>query len=217
MTGREVWKSDVSGTAGYSSCMTITEGGKTVIVNGTQSGLLVVDAGTGKLIHRNEFAAPNTANVPTPAYEDGLLFWAVGYGKGGICLKVDQRGGTWSFEETWRNRDLRCHPGNYVVTDGYIYGKGKGGVVCVNLKTGETEWSERVGGGQVCWADGMLYAFSESKGRMALIDPNAQSPRTRGQLTVKGMGPSWSHPVVIDGRLLLRYDSNLYCYDVTAR
>lgn len=217
VTGREVWKSDVSGTAGYSSCMTITEDGSTVIVNGSQSGLLVIDAKTGELIYQNKFASPNTANVPTPAYKDGLLFWGVGYGKGSICLKVDHREGKWSFEEAWRNTDLRCHPGNYVVADGCVHGKGKGGLVCVDLKTGRTKWTERIGGGQVCWADGMLYSFSDSGGRMTLVNPDAQPPRTRGEITVEGTGKSWAHPIVIDGRLLLRYDTNLYCYNVNSQ
>jgi len=217
MTGRDVWKSGVSGTAGYSSCMTITLGGHTVIVNGTQSGLMVVDAGTGKLIYRNEFASPNTANVPTPAFENGLLFWGVGYGKGSICFDVDCRAGKWSFKEIWRNDDLRCHPGNYVVVRGRVYGKGKGGLVCVDLKTGETQWQERVRGGQVCWADGMLYSFSDSGGQISLIDPGASTSRTRGTFRVAGTGSSWSHPVIIGGRMLLRYDTNLYCYDVKAR
>ena len=29
--------------------------------------------------------------------------------------------------------------------------------------------------------------------------------------------PSWAHPVVCDGRLYLRYDNNLYCFDVKGR
>ena len=176
-----------------------------------------MDAETGKLIHKHDFAAPNTANVPTPAYTNGLLFWAVGYGKGSVCLKVARESSQWSLEEFWRNTDLNCHPGNYVVADGRVYGKGKGGFVCVDLKTGETLWRERVSAGQVCWADGMLYVFPASGGRMSLVDPNADSPRSRGSFSVEGTGNSWSHPVVIDGRLLLRYDTNLYCFDVTAQ
>ncbi len=38
-----------------------------------------------------------------------------------------------------------------------------------------------------------------------------------GELKVDGEGPSWAHPVVIGGRLYLRYDTNLYCFDVKAK
>jgi hypothetical protein len=39
----------------------------------------------------------------------------------------------------------------------------------------------------------------------------------KGRLRVQGSGPSWAHPVVIGGRLYLRYDRNLYCFDVKAK
>lgn len=216
-TGDDVWQSDATATAGYSSCIPITQGGDTAIVNGSQSGLLVVDAETGKLVHLHEFAVGNTANVPTPAYTDGMLFWGVGYGKGSVCLEVGHDAGGWAFQEAWRNTDLSCHPGNYVVADGKVFGKGRGGLVCVDLKTGETRWRERVPAGQVCWADGMLYVLADSGGRVSLVDPNSEEPRVRGTFSVAGEGRSWAHPVVIGGRLLVRYDTNLYCFDVKAR
>ncbi len=217
MTGRDVWKSDVAAKAGYSSCIAVTEGSSTIIVNGSQSGLLVIDAKTGRGIYRHEFAVNNTANVPTPAYVGGFLFWAVGYGKGGVCLKVNQSGGRWSFEEIWTTRDLNCHPGNYVVADGFVYGKGRRGLSCIDLKTGQTRWQERVGAGQVCWADGMLYAFADSDGRVTLVAPGPESASAVGTFKVAGQGISWAHPVVIGGRLYIRYDTNLYCYNVRAR
>jgi outer membrane protein assembly factor BamB len=215
-TGEDVWKSDASATAGYSSCIAITEGDDTVIVNGSQSGLLVVDAKTGKLVHLHKFAVGNTANVPTPAYVDGRLFWAVGYGKGSLCLEVGHDSDGWSFEEAWRNADLNCHPGNYVVAHGQVFGKGRSGLVCVDLKTGETLWKERVRSGQVCWGDGMLYVLADSGGQLSLVDPRDDASRIKGSFSVEGEGRSWAHPVVIDGRLLVRYDTNLYCFDVKA-
>jgi outer membrane protein assembly factor BamB len=217
MSGGETWKSDVAAKAGYSSCIAVSEGGSTIIVNGSQSGLLVVDAKTGREIYTHDFAVNNTANVPTPAYVDGHLFWSVGYGKGGVCLKADQKGGKWSFEEIWRTRELNCHPGNYVVADGLVYGKGRRGLSCIDLKTGQTRWQERIGTGQLCWADGMLYVFSDSGGRITLVAPSAEGANAAGTFQVAGQGNSWAHPVVIGGRLYLRYDTNLYCYNVRAR
>jgi len=216
-TGETVWQSDATARAGYSSCIAISEGGDTAIVNGTQSGLLVVDAKTGKLIHLHEFAVNNTANVPTPAYVDGLLFWGVGYGKGSMCLKVGHGPNGWTFEEAWRNRDLNCHPGNYVVADGKVYGKARGGFACVDLASGETLWRDRVRAGQASWADGLLYVLADSGGRLSLVDPHAnEENRVKGSFSVEGEGRSWSHPVVIDGRMLIRYDTHLYCFDVKA-
>jgi len=215
-TGQDVWKSDVSATAGYSSCIVIGDKDARIIVNGSQSGLFAVDAATGRKIWTSDFASPNTANVPTPAYADGHLFWGVGYGKGGICYKVSRAGGAWNFEQAWTTKDLNCHPGNYVVADGRIYGKGRG-LTCVDLKSGRTLWSERIGAGQVCWADGMLYVLADSGGVATLVEPSASGGKAAGRFQVAGEGASWAHPVVIGGRLYLRYDTNLYCYDVKAQ
>jgi hypothetical protein len=37
----------------------------------------------------------------------------------------------------------------------------------------------------------------------------------KGTVKVTGEGPSWAHPVVVGGRLYLRYDDTLYCFDVS--
>ncbi len=217
LTGNTVWASDKPATAAYTSLVPITLNGATLLVCGSQSGLLAIDPKTGSEIYRHPFAADNVANAPTPAFSDGYLFWAVGYRKGGICLKVANAGGTWSFEPVWTTADFANHPGNYVVAQGRVYGKGKGGIVCADLKTGKTLWTERGGAGQMTWADGLLYSFADQGGKLSLIDPNAESGRVKGSLQVAGAGNSWSHPVVINGRLYLRYDTNLYCFDVKAK
>lgn len=213
-SGRVAWKSDKPGTAGYSSLVPITLGGRTVLVNGSQSGLLAVDAKTGRELARCPFAENNVANAPTPAFADGRLFWAVGYNKGGVCLSVDASAGALKLGEAWTTRDFACHPGNYVVAQGKVYGKGKGALVCADLKTGETLWQERGGAGQVTWADGLLFSLADTGGRLTLLDPSADGSRVKGSLQVAGSGNSWSHPVVINGHLYVRYDTNLYCFDV---
>jgi outer membrane protein assembly factor BamB len=217
MTGKDVWKSDVSAGANYSSCIAITEGGDTIIVNGSKAGLLAVDAKTGAKVWSNPFAANNTANTPTPAYSDGKLFWAVGYGKGAICFDVSHKDGQWSFKEAWTNNDLTVHPGNYVIDKGLIFGKGKGGVVCVDLKTGQKKWSVDVKGGSLTMADGLLFGFSDSGGTAWLVEPTADAGKVLGTFKVAGTGNSWAYPVVTGGRLYLRYDTNLYCFDVKGK
>lgn len=218
MTGKTVWKSNKPALAGYSSLLPITLGGSTVLIDGSQSGLLVVDAKTGREIFRHPFAENNVANTPTPAYSDGYLFWAVGYNRGGLALKVAQTNGQWAFEDAWTTRDFVCHPGNYVVAQGRIFGKGRGGLVCADLKSGKTLWTQRGGAGQVTWADGRLYSQSDAGGRLTLIDPDAnEDSRVKGNLQVTGSGNSWAHPVVINGHLFVRYATNLYCFDVKAK
>ena len=63
----------------------------------------------------------------------------------------------------------------------------------------------------------MLYLFSETNGQAALATCSPDGLEIKGRVQVAGSGPSWAHPVVIGGRLYLRYDTNLYCYDVRAK
>ena len=218
-TGKTVWTSKgFSAPPNYSSCLPVTFEGVPLIINGTGGGIVCVDARTGAVLWSNDFSAKNTANCPTPAYSDGYVFWANGYGKGGICMKMAQAGGKVTATEAWRTADMVCHHGGYIIDNGYVYGDNGGGVSCLELPTGKVMWKDRaVGKGSLCWADGMLYLLSESGGRGALATCSPQGMQIKGKVTVQGTGPSWAHPVIAGGRLYLRYDTNFYCFDVKGK
>lgn len=212
-SGATVWQSK-GYTAGpeYGSCLRFTSGGDAFIVTGTSKGLVCVRASDGRVRWSNGFSADNTANCPTPVFSDGLVFWANGYGKGGICMRLTAEGGA---EPAWTTHDMDCHHGGYIVEHGYIYGNNGGGWTCLELKSGIKKWQNQgPGKGSLCWADGMLYLFSENSGQAALATCSPDGLVIKGRVKVEGSGPSWAHPVVIGGRLYLRYDSNLYCFDV---
>jgi len=215
-TGQTVWKSSgFDAGPEYGSCLLVTFEGRALVVTGTDAGIVGVDARDGKLLWQNKFSAGNTANCPTPAYADGYVFWANGYGKGGICLKLKADGDSISADVAWTTRDMDCHHGGYVIHEGYIYGNHGGGWSCLELATGKKMWNQRaVGKGSLCFADGMLYLFSENAGQAGLATCSPQGLQLKGKVKVQGSGTSWAHPVVAGGRLYLRYDKYLYCFDV---
>ena len=214
--GDVVWKSSgFKAGPEYSSCVAFDHGGVSVIATGTNAGVVGVSAKTGELLWMNNWSAGNTANCPDPQYADGYLFWANGYGKGGICLKLTASDGKVAAEEAWTTKNMVCHHGGYIIDKGYIYGNHDDGWSCIELKSGKVMWNERaVGKGSLCFADGMLYLFGESGGKAALATCSPNGVEVTGNVTVEGSGPSWAHPVVIGGRLYLRYADNLYCFDV---
>jgi len=219
MTGKTVWMS-TGFDAGpeYSSCLPITFDGKSCITTGTKAGIVGVDPANGKLLWSNPWSKNNTANCSDPAYADGHVFWANGYGKGGVCLKLKTTGGKIDADEAWNTKDMVNHHGGYVIHEGNIYGNHSGGWGCLDLKTGKEKWSERgVGKGSLCWADGMLFLFGESGGKAGLATCTPKGMEMKGTFSVEGSGPSWAHPVVTGGRLYLRYDKNLYCFDVKSK
>jgi outer membrane protein assembly factor BamB len=220
-TGATRWMSKgFEGGAEYGSCIGVQYKGEHLIIAGTHSGLVCVNARSGLVQWSNPFSTGNTANCPTPAFEDGYVFWANGYRKGGICMKMDVAGGRVTAREAWTTRDMVCHHGGYIIHEGYIYGNHEVGFACLDLKTGKKMWyaqDKDVGKGSLCWADDMLYLYGENGGQVALATCSPQGMAMKSQFRVQGQGTSWAHPVVIGGRLYIRYDTNLYCYNVKAQ
>lgn len=216
ISGRTVWTSSgFKANAHYGSCITFTHADTPMIAAGTGDGIVCVDARDGRVLWSDPWCAGNTANCPTPAFSNGRVFWANGYGKGGICMELTP--GQTSASVAWTTKDMNCHHGGYIIHDGYIYGNHSSGWACLDLKTGQKQWQEKgVGKGSICFADGMLYLFGENNGEIALATCSPEGMEIKGRFNVQGSGTSWAHPVVIGGRLYLRYDTNLYCYDVRA-
>lgn len=59
----------------------------------------------------------------------------------------------------------------------------------------------------------LLRAF----GAVGLAPASPAGFKLAGRFSVPGAGTSWAHPVVTGGRLYLRYDTNLCCFDVKAK
>ena len=128
-----------------------------------------------------------SANCPTPAYADGYVFWANGYGKGGICLKLGKQGDKITADVAWTTKDMDCQHGGYIIHKGYIYGNHGGGWACLDLKTGEKKWNAKgVGKGSLCLADGMLYLFSETDGQAGLATCSPDGLEIKGNVKVDG-------------------------------
>ena len=217
-TGKTVWKSGPFGVAHYSSPIHVVYKGVPMIINGAGGGIVGVHAETGKILWSNDFASGNMANVPTPVFSDGYVFWAVGYGKGGICLKLSVSGEKVTATEVWRTQDIRTQYGGYVILDGYIYGNNMYEWSCVELKTGKIIWgAEGVRKGAIAYADGRLYLYGIDKGQVALAAASPKGLKLVGNFNVAGKGPSRAHPVIVGGRLYLRFDENLYCFNVKAQ
>jgi outer membrane protein assembly factor BamB len=216
-TGETVWTSEgIQAGAEYGSCIVVRRPQVTMVVGVTKPGLVAVRADNGEKLWTNDYSRGGGVNVPTPVFGDGHLFWPNGFSKGAICLRLGDDGMptvAWTTDQ-----DRECHLGDFVLDGGYLYGHHGGHWKCIDLRTGEVKWKGKgVGNGSVCWADGMLYLFSEGGGvaGLAVCTPDGFEPR--GRFRVEGKGRSWAHPVVIGGRLYLRYDTTLYCFDVRGK
>ncbi len=215
--GKTVWESGPFGAAGYSSPIYVEHEGIPMIINGAGSGIAGVHAESGKILWTNSFAAKNVANCPTPIFAEGHVFWSVGYGKGGVCIKLSVDGDKVTATEAWRTNAIRTQYGGYVYHDGYLYGNNMYKWSCLELKTGNVMWkAEGVKKGSISYADGMLYLYGIDKGHTMLVPatPEEFKPTGEFKLSEKKGPPARPHPVIEGGRLYLRFYDKLYCYDV---
>ena len=218
-TGRPAWASrGFNAPAHYGSVIPFVFEKVPMLAAGTGGGLVSINPKDGTVLWTNNFAAGNTANGPSPAYSDGYVFWADGYGKGGICMKLAISGDRVAAAKAWETRDMDCHHGGYIIDNGFIYGNHGGGWACLDLKTGAKKWFDKgVGKGSLTCAEGMLYTYGEN-GKMGLVRATPKGHEVISQFHIPqgGQGPSWAHPVVCGGRLYLRHGNFLYAYDVKA-
>jgi outer membrane protein assembly factor BamB len=238
LTGKTIWKSQVPGSPGaaYSSIIAIDFEGQRQYVQLTAKTLLGVVASDGKFLWEYRKVANSYGiNCSTPLYQNGLVFAASAYGAGGGLVKLskDANGGI-KADEVYLSKQMQNHHGGLVVIDGALYGgnggNGTGYLVCLNFQTGEVLWNEgdpdkrRVPKGSIAVADGRIYYRTDTeaaraKDEMILIEPSRKEYIERGRFPVPDPSGvySWSHPVIANGKLYIRDQSDLFCYDIKAK
>ncbi len=91
--------------------------------------------------------------------------------------------------------------------------------LCLDWKSGKTRYElKNLTTGSAVYADGRLYCLAED-GRVALLRPTPEQFAVNGQfrLVPERVRDAWAHPVLLHGRLYLRYHDTLWCYDVKTR
>ena len=205
-------------------------GGQRQFVQFLATTVAGVSAADGRLLWRYDKPANGMKlNISTPIYMDGHIFAASAYGAGGGLAKLSKSAsGEFAAEEVWFSKNMENHHGGVVLHDGALFGanggNGGGYLACLDLKTGEVLWNERdsdkrrVTKGSVAFVDGRIYYRTE-EGPIVLIEPSRKEYLERGRFNQADRTdkPAWAHPVIANGKLYIRDQDTLFCYDVKAR
>ena len=222
-TGEPVWKCAVpdGSAAGYSSAIIAEFSDLKQYVQFLASGLMGVDAQSGKLLWRFEKTGKDSpAVIMTVLVSDGLIY-SRAFRANTALIKPVLKDGAFAVEEIYSNNKLPIGLGGVVKVGDYFYGSSSVGVMCVEFKTGTVKWEERAIG-PCSWlvADKRLFVHAES-GDVALLEPGAEAYRQKGRFSppnppTRGSAKAWAYPVVANGRLYIREQNSLWCYDVKA-
>jgi len=212
--GALIWKSQ-SDRAGYSSAIPVEINGTTQVVFFTAERAVGLDAKDGRLLWEYGRPANNVANVATPIARANRVFISSDYDTGGgvVEIKADNKA-----QEIWFTKDMRNHHSSSVLIGDYLYGFSSNILTAMRFDTGEIAWRDRsVGKGSLVYADGNLYCLSEN-GVVGLVEASPTGYKEKGRFRIaQGNLPTWTHPVVVGGRLYLRDQDTIYAYDVRAK
>jgi outer membrane protein assembly factor BamB len=165
-------------------------------------------------------------NCSTPIFKDGLIFAASAYGAGGGAVKLTKdESGKITADEVYFTSSMQNHHGGMIVIDGCLYGAngGNGGgylACCLDFQTGDTLWRDRKGPkGALLLAGDRLYLRNEDDGQMLLIEPSRDGLLERGRFDQpdRSSAKAWAHPIVANGKLYIRDQGLLLCYEVSAK
>lgn len=229
-SGRRPGRFNFGGGSGaaYASVIPVDFEGQRQYVQLTAKALVGVAASDGKFLWRYKTPANGMSiNCTTPLYHHGMLFAASAYGAGGGLVKLTKDdSGEIDTKEVYSTKRMQNHHGGMIVFDNALYGANGGNeggaLICLDFPSGKVLWDMRgkheADKGSVAFADGRLY-YRVEDGTMLLIEPNREKYVERGRFKQpdRSERPAWAHPVIANGKLYVRDQDLLFCYDIKAK
>ena len=214
LTGEQKWNGPEA-KAGYATPVVGAVGGEDQIVMYRAQGVGGYSLETGEELWFFEWVNATQINVAQPIIlPDQSVFISTGYGGGSARLDVSRSGETWVVESRWERPNkfkLKFNGGIY--KDGYVYGLDEGILSCFDLEEGERTWKKgRYSFGQILMVGEMLLVLTE-KGDVVLVSADSESMEEQAKFPAIE-GKTWNHPVLNRGRLFVRNDREVACFDV---
>ncbi len=154
-------------------------------------------------------------NIAQPVVWNGnRVMVSAGYFVGSTAMEVTQVKGAFQARELWKNRNLKNKFSSSIYWQGHVYGLDEEILTCIEADTGERKWKDgRYGYGQIIMTEGHLIILC-GNGDLALV--KATSERHEEVARVPAIkGKTWNHPVIADGKLLVRNLFEMACFDLS--
>src|SRR5688572_2541686 len=213
--GATLWQQHSDG-AGYSSPMLMRTGSLNQVIFFTENRTMAVDPRDGRLLWSYNKANNGTANIATPIVRGTRVFVSSDYGTGGALLDVRAAGNLATANEVYFTRDMRNHHASSVLIGDHLYGFSSSILTALKFDSGQIAWRDRsVGKGSLIFADGRLYLYSED-GVVGLAEASPGGYREHGRFTLPQQSglPTWSHPMIAGGLLIIRDQDTVYAYSL---
>jgi outer membrane protein assembly factor BamB len=233
-TGKPLWRSkELTDEATYASPVLATLAGTRQYLQMTNQGVAGVGV-DGSLLWYYKHDKPYEDIVGSSPLVKGdrvFISGARGDDEGCDLIEVARVDGRLTAKKVYHNKALINYIGGMVLVGDAVYGAsgynpgGRSPWVCLDFATGEVKWSvdnRKLGKGAVTAADGFLYCLGESSDLVVHTPASPQQKLTIAESFTlpetskrrKPSGRNWTHPVIANGKLYLRDQELLFCYDV---
>lgn len=224
-TGATVWRTDRNIDYGndngdfykaYCTCQIIEHNGRALLISPSAAETIAYDPQTGHEQWRVRHGGMNTATRPVAAH--GLVYVTTGDSVGEIkptllAIRPDGEGVVTDTHVAWKldqTTPKRCSP---IVVDDLLFTINDDGVaMCLDAKTGEIHWRERIGGNyrsSPIYASGRIY-FSSLEGKTTVVAADREYRELASNQLDDGFQAS---PAVAGNSLFLRSTTHLYRID----
>jgi len=219
-TGAPVWKA-LNDEASYTSPMLVTLGGVRQILVVTATRVVGLTPDKGTLLWDYPWSTFNGINVAQPIVftHNGRdrIFMSASYGHGAAVFELapstSGQPDRFQAKTIWENERMKNKFTSSVLHNGHIYGLDESILASVNAETGEQNWKGgRYGYGQLVLAGNHLVVLTED-GDVVLV--NATPARHEEIARFPAIeGKTWNHPVIVDGKLLVRNIQEMAAFDI---
>jgi outer membrane protein assembly factor BamB len=215
VTGREVWKADAEGYAGSWSTPVLVEGSKPQLVVHLPGEVWAFDPEDGGLIWYCT-DVPGAATTSLVAHEE--VVYVVGGGPGGggaMAIRAGGKDDVTTSHTVWKKQVGSYVPSPTIVGDKMYWVDDRGTAVCVDTKSGEPVYRERLEGASGAYsslvaAEGRLYAVTRRNGTFVL--PATGEFKVLAHNVLESDSTDFNaSPAISQGRILLRSNRSLYC------
>ncbi len=212
-TGDVLWHTQ-DDKAAYTSPVIVEFGGQRqmIVVSATRvKGVTIED---GKLLWEFPWVVSyeNAIAQPVLLGKDRFILSA-GYGTGSLALEVKKNGEKFTAQQLWRNKFLKNKFTSSVFHEGYVYGLDEDILTCLDAETGKRMWKDgRYDYGQILLASGHILVLA-GNGDLALVKATADKWTEVARVPLLN-GKTWNHPVISEGKLLVRNAVEMICLDL---
>lgn len=214
-TGEVAWKTprgvETKRPFSFATPLAIEVNGKTQVISPASGAVIAYDPENGQEIWRCGYGEGYSV-VPRPVYAHGLVYVCSGFNTATLyAIRPDGQGDVTKTHIAWEHSKTVPKESSVLVVDDLLYfNDDKGVASCLDAKTGEVIWQERLAAGgysaSPIYADGKIF-FQNELGKGTVIKPG----RTFEKLAENDIGEhGLASYGVTDGALFIRTDSKLY-------